>query len=106
MKDRTSNRLAYAVSLFEIIVGGITSWIIGKLLDFTWRYFRKNLDSENDENPFLRCANILIRLLALVSDLHPAEIKFSMHANYEKFDHFRGFLKSFAEIYAYALRKP
>jgi hypothetical protein len=37
MRKDNPHKLTQEISLLELIISGVSSWLIGKLLDFTWR---------------------------------------------------------------------
>jgi hypothetical protein len=104
MEKKGSGKPAYCKSIWEVIIGGVSSWIIGKTLDFLCRKFRSKNSAQDFE--LQRYGYALLCFAVSPLDLHPAEVKFSVSWNREKFGDFKGAFKSFAELYRFALCRP
>jgi hypothetical protein len=104
MEKKGSGKPVYCKSVWEVVIGGVSSWIIGKALDFVWRKSK----SKNSARNFTlqRFGYVLLCFAGLLLDLHPAEVKFSVWLNRERFGVFKGPFKSLAELYCFALCRP
>lgn len=103
METKARYTLTNALSMIEMLLSGISSWLIGKLLDFVWRRSKKMRSQKKGNPSLLQLANLDICLLALLLDVYPAEIKFSMNRA-RKLGFFRGSLTSFFEVITYSVR--
>lgn len=95
------NLSTHAFCISNIILGGVISWIIKKLLDFAYRKLKKRKPWKKGDRFRKWILNLNIHLLATLCSVHPVEIKFTMSYCAQNFGWFNGFFKCFKAIFSY-----
>jgi hypothetical protein len=69
------------VSLLDIIVSGVSSWVISKLLDFTWRHVKGRKLLKNTEP---MSVPLVLRLYLYIVSVPSTLVSASSHRNVDK----------------------
>lgn len=96
--------LALEMRILEILLGRIAQWLIDMFFNFTVKNLKRIRIHRKKNGLTKRLFDADARLIAVILDLHPAEIKFAMLQS-QKHGFVRGFFSGFTEIFLYALAK-
>jgi hypothetical protein len=101
MGQRQKQRFANAISLLEMLLGGIVSWLVNKTLGFLWENLKK---VRTRKMRMKNSRELFIRFMASILELHPAKVEYAIDHAKEESGLFKGLPKSLAELLLYSFR--
>jgi len=103
MEKKANHSSSNALSLLEMLLSGIVSWIVKRILDFMWKDLKtKRTSRRKRESLFIRFSKAYLHLMAALLGVNSVELKFVMERA-KKFGVLKGGFKFLYEIMTYSL---